>query len=1081
MATIKRRPVSPHGLPTSESAAERRRVLAAATVVGLVDEIDIGLLAASFMQLEKEFGFAPDVLGKLLMARGLANSLSGVVWGSLADRMDRKRLMVSSMMLAGIFTMLTPQLTTLKGFFATQMSIAFFAAAAVPVTQSLVSEKVEATNRGVAFASLAMCSGFSCSAAALLAGVLSWREAYRIMGAATISLALCLLAAFPAECRPTERTLEGALATEMEQLGAIFRIPTFRALLLGGLVGCIPWNALSFMMMFLEDLGFDSSHAAVLLAVMSVGRILGCLLGGILGDYMARVSPLHGRAFVAQLSIVLGMAPLYWVLCCYSHSSRSPFSLASALFTFSLLATWCNPGVDRPLWSELATPDCRGKIIAWWTAIAQSFGSVFAGPVVGYICVGVLGYQPGAEGGRRANAESLGTAMAICTVLPWIVCFGCYSAIHATYPVCRHLWASGCGYCTEAFPDKAQLQVHIKMVHEGMDFQSVPAPLPSREECLLHKAPAAAISSGIPLSEVNRHCIPEDCWVSLNGKVYDLSEFMDRHPGGPTTILAWAGKDASKFFNDIHKGVKIEQYLRPESFLGSLGVDDNLMSESFWHTLREACVVELREELERVLSQVSGPGSKADSIQRLHQWWRFFQRRIMRIFILYLCLGRTSGAAFRCRKWPTTTSRMTGWVALNGAVYDLTEFLLHHPEQRNAILAWAGRDATPVWNKIPGRYPSANWMEFYMRPESGMGDIGDEPVVDPTIEQLRQLQDELRKLEGPSKEDIDAARSAAQGRAPGKDVPTLGEESRFPKLLEISAGRDLPFFSRAEAGTDVTKDFEVFEHSEKARVQRDRDMLVGQLVPAESADWNAASAVAPVSEVPGRDALRYMKHKAFDAVIAAVGWYLYKTLQNRKALSQFTYSRALRHLHLIMAVGIFGAIGTVQAASRAEGQNRKHLLWWHKQTGIAMLVALFVRAFFRLRSGIPPRFPGHPIVQMIETQSFRAFYALALLLPVSGIANEYFLKWAPGCEQTGKEEDDRRNERLAEKSIDTHKVLGKLLQYMLHDMLSVVVDNLRIQALLVTSHVTEARREVSRPDSQFSTARKISAIIQAQF
>ena len=32
---------------------------------------------------------------------------------------------------------------------------------------------------------------------------------------------------------------------------------------------------------------------------------------------------------------------------------------------------------------------------------------------------------------------------------------------------------------------------------------------------------------------------------------------MDRHPGGPTTILAWAGKDASKFFNDIHKGVKM--------------------------------------------------------------------------------------------------------------------------------------------------------------------------------------------------------------------------------------------------------------------------------------------------------------------------------------------------------------------------------------------------------------------------------------------------------------------------------------------------------------------------------------------
>ena len=58
-------------------------------------------------------------------------------------------------------------------------------------------------------------------------------------------------------------------------------------------------------------------------------------------------------------------------------------------------------------------------------------------------------------------------------------------------------------------------------------------------------------------------------------------EFMDRHPGGPTTILAWAGKEASKFFNEIHKGVKIDAYLRPEAFLGDLGVDENLMSEHF--------------------------------------------------------------------------------------------------------------------------------------------------------------------------------------------------------------------------------------------------------------------------------------------------------------------------------------------------------------------------------------------------------------------------------------------------------------------------------------------------------------------
>lgn len=42
---------------------------------------------------------------------------------------------------------------------------------------------------------------------------------------------------------------------------------------------------------------------------------------------------------------------------------------------------------------------------------------------------------------------------------------------------------------------------------------------------------------------------------------------------------------------------------------------------------------------------------------------------------------------------------------INNTVYDLTDFLQHHPEQRNSILAWAGRDATPMWDKIPGRFP----------------------------------------------------------------------------------------------------------------------------------------------------------------------------------------------------------------------------------------------------------------------------------------------------------------------------------------------------------------------------------------
>lgn len=619
----------------------------------------------------------------------------------------------------------------------------------------------------------------------------------------------------------------------------------------------------------------------------------------------------------------------------------------------------------------------------------------------------------------------------------------------------------------------------------------------------MHQTPAAAISKGIPLSEVNRHITPHDCWVALNGKVYDLSEFMDRHPGGPTTILAWAGKDASKFFNEIHKGVKIDQYLRPEAHLGSLGVDESLMSEEFWHTLREARIVEIREEIDRVLSSSATESHKADSIPRLMQDQKVDPQLKVKIQRLetqkraaldaedYLkamdikkqiedVLAHDDHAHLHqvplqgswSGKIPLSEVARHNkphdcWIAINKVVYDLTEFLMHHPEQRNAILAWSGRDATSMWEKIPGRFPSKQWMDFYMRPEARMGEVGEEPPVDPSLEQLRQLHDELRRLEGPSKEDIAAQKQATA--VPGKsDVPTLSEESRFPKLAEITAGKELPFFTRAEvakhtgpeepymiihnrvynlkpllsshpggddillskAGTDCTKDFEVFEHSEKARVQRDRDLLIGQLMAGETTDWAAETKVAQVvGESTSSELGRYFRYKVTDVAILAVAWYLYKTVNNTKPLSQFTYSRALRHLHLLMAVGVFGAVGTAQVAQYTEGQAKKQLLWWHKQTGIAMLVALIVRIFLRLRSGIPPRFPGHPIVQMIETQSLRLFYLFGALLPLSGMANEYFLKWAPGSDKTSNPEDDRRNDRLAKQAMDTHKILGKVLQF----------------------------------------------------
>ena len=52
--------------------------------------------------------------------------------------------------------------------------------------------------------------------------------------------------------------------------------------------------------------------------------------------------------------------------------------------------------------------------------------------------------------------------------------------------------------------------------------------------------------------EVARHTSVDDCWVVVDGKVYDLSDFLNSHPGGSAAILAHAGRDVTAEFLDIH-------------------------------------------------------------------------------------------------------------------------------------------------------------------------------------------------------------------------------------------------------------------------------------------------------------------------------------------------------------------------------------------------------------------------------------------------------------------------------------------------------------------------------------------------
>lgn len=76
----------------------------------------------------------------------------------------------------------------------------------------------------------------------------------------------------------------------------------------------------------------------------------------------------------------------------------------------------------------------------------------------------------------------------------------------------------------------------------------------------------------VPLTPeiVSQHNTRDDLWVVLNGKVYDLTEFLTHHPGGQKVILKYAGKDATKIFTPIHPPDAVDKFLPLERHLGPL-------------------------------------------------------------------------------------------------------------------------------------------------------------------------------------------------------------------------------------------------------------------------------------------------------------------------------------------------------------------------------------------------------------------------------------------------------------------------------------------------------------------------------
>lgn len=75
------------------------------------------------------------------------------------------------------------------------------------------------------------------------------------------------------------------------------------------------------------------------------------------------------------------------------------------------------------------------------------------------------------------------------------------------------------------------------------------------------------------LEDIRVHNMSNDTWLIIHDKVYDITSFLEEHPGGEEVLLEQAGADATESFEDVGHSTDAREMLT-QYYIGELHMDD---------------------------------------------------------------------------------------------------------------------------------------------------------------------------------------------------------------------------------------------------------------------------------------------------------------------------------------------------------------------------------------------------------------------------------------------------------------------------------------------------------------------------
>lgn len=348
--------------------------------------------------LRKEYAMSVEMVGIIYSVTVAASLAGAVLLSPLSDRYGRRPIIITSGLMLGLCSAVTPFITTPMGLIVLRFLIGLAYGAAVPVIFALVAEFAPPHRRSLLIMLTSSGVGFGYMLAGMISAtvipVLGWRILMYGLGAASIASVLTLFVMLPESpgfvTRREQRAFDKAASIPVEAVQretplALVRQP-YLLMTLFIWIAVASIYAVEFMFGYwlptlLMNQGYSMSAAGYITAVGKLGGICGSLLIGWMMDRW-------GRRRVLSNSFVVGA-----LLLCLLPLTLGPAVSATCGI---LLASFVTSGTftgSQALTVTSYPPAIRATATGWISGFARFLGGG-AGALVGGAMLG-SGYGMG--------------------------------------------------------------------------------------------------------------------------------------------------------------------------------------------------------------------------------------------------------------------------------------------------------------------------------------------------------------------------------------------------------------------------------------------------------------------------------------------------------------------------------------------------------------------------------------------------------------------------------------------------------------------------------------------------------------